>query len=369
LRILHFADVHLDRPFGGLEPQAARAARAALEDGFRRCLQAARDRAVDLVTIGGDLWEHEHVTVDTARSVAFELGRVEIPVLLVAGNHDPAVPGGPYDRTAWPANVTVVRSSEPTEHRYGDVSVWAASWTGGRLDASFLDTFRVPEDGCTHLLLLHGTCQGVAWFADQVDAHCPFTADQVRRAGFAGCLAGHWHRAVWDRGVCYPGSPEPLGWADEGPHGYALVETGSALAVELVGTARCRFETVEVDCAGAQAGAEVRARAERRLAEREGDTTYLRLRLVGAVAPGCDVDAGELERDLAGRVAVLRVEDRTTTAYDLDTLAGQPTVEGRFVRMLQERLPGPEGREREVAELALRLGLHALRGERLPHVG
>lgn len=368
LRILHFADVHLDRPFGGLEPKAASAARAGLRDAFRRCLQVAREHAVDLVTIGGDLWEHEHVTVDTARSVAHELGQVEIPVLLVAGNHDPAVPGGPYERTEWPKNVTVARASEPTEHRYGDVSVWAVSWTGGRLDASFLDTFCVPDDDRAHLLLLHGTCQGVAWFADENEAHCPFTVEQVRRAGFAACLAGHWHRAVWRDGVCYPGSPEPLGWGEEGPHGLALVEVESEVAVELVETARCRFETVEVDCTGAPAGAEVRARIEERLAVRESADSYLRLRLVGAVAPGCDVDADALAPSLAGRFAALRVEDRTTVAHDLDALARLPTVEGRFVRMLQERAQ-EDGREQEVAELALRLGLHALRGERLPDVG
>lgn len=368
MKILHFSDVHLDRPFSGVDPERARKARAARWEAFRRCLGAAREQTVDLVTIGGDLWEHEHVSKNTVHSVAYELERLALPVLVVAGNHDPAVPGGPYDWVSWPTTVTVVRSSQPVELRLDGVSVWGVSWIGGSLDAGFLDTFRVPDDGRIHLLLLHGTCRGVAWFTDEAEAHCPFTVEQVRRAGFAACLAGHWHRATWQAGVCYSGSPEPLGFGEEGRHCYALVEVGREVRVDLVDVATSRFLTVEVDCSDAQSAAEVHARVEERLAGCEGETTYLRLRLVGSVAPGCEVDPAAIAGDLGSRFAALQVEDRTGVAYDLEALAAQPTVEGAFVRRLRERARAAEGREREVADLALRLGLHALRGERLPDV-
>ena len=57
MKILHLADVHLDRPFVGLPADEARARRADLLGTFRRCLEAARGHGVDAVTIGGDLWE------------------------------------------------------------------------------------------------------------------------------------------------------------------------------------------------------------------------------------------------------------------------------------------------------------------------
>src|SRR3954468_18053229 len=105
--ILHFADVHLDRPFVGLSGESARRRRRELFEAFRRCLALAVERKVDLVTIGGDLWEEEHVLADTRRSVAHELGRLGIPVLIICGNHDPLRPGGSYLRTPWPDNVTI----------------------------------------------------------------------------------------------------------------------------------------------------------------------------------------------------------------------------------------------------------------------
>ncbi len=367
MKILHLADVHLDRPFRGLAPEAAREARAALRDAFRRSLEEARKAAVDLVTIGGDLWEHEHVSTDTVRSVAHELGELGLPVLVIAGNHDPAVAGGPYSRTRWPDNVTVVRSSEPVEYRFGPVSVWAVSWTGGRLQAGFLDSLSVPADGRTHLLLLHGACREAVG-GDEVEAVCPFSAEQVRRAGFAACLAGHRHGAFWQENVCYPGSPEPLGFGEEGDHCYALIEAGSDVRVELVPISRLRFQTLEVDVEGAASSAEVRARVEGRLPLEEAATTHLRLRLVGGVEPGCAVQPVELERAWQSRFASLRVDDRTFAAYDVDALSSLPTVEGRFAALLRERAAGTAGRERRVVELALGLGLRALRGERLPHV-
>ena len=368
MKILHLADVHLDRPFRGLRPGQAKAARLGLWEAFRRCLEIARHRRVDLLTIGGDLWEEEHVSRNTVRSVAHELGRLGLPVLAIAGNHDPAVPGGPYDWVQWPANVTIARSSEPTEYRLAGASVWAVSWTGGPLHARFLDAFHAPDDGRAHLLLLHGTCRGAAWFADEAEAHRPFTAEQVRRAGFAACLAGHWHKAVWEDGVCYPGSPEPLGFDEEGRHCVALVEVAGAVTVELVEVAESRFLTVEVDCGGAESQAEVEQRAEAKVAGLAGPRLYLRLRLSGLLAPGCEVDTEAMERALSPRFAAVRIEDRTRLAYDLEALARLPTVEGAFVRRLQERLLAAEGGEREVVERALELGLASLRGDGLAHV-
>ncbi|MER3410836.1 MAG: hypothetical protein C4306_12370 [Thermoleophilia bacterium] len=368
VKILHLADVHLDRPFRGLQPDQAKAARLGLWETFRRSLEIARHRRVDLLTIGGDLWEQEHVSRNTVRSVAHELGRLGLPVLAIAGNHDPACPGGPYDWVEWPANVTIARSSQPTEYRLAGASVWAVSWTGGPLHARFLDAFRAPDDGRAHLLLLHGTCRRPDWPGEEGDAYCSFTPDQVRRAGFSACLAGHWHKAAWEDGVCYPGSPEPLGFDEEGRHCVALVEVAGAVTVELVEVAESRFLTVEVDCGGAESHAEVEQRVEAKVAGLAGPRRYLRLRLSGLLASGCEVDTESIERAVTPRFAAARVEDRTRPAYDLEILARLPTVEGAFVRRLQERLLAAEGGEREVVERALELGLASLRGDGLAHV-
>ena len=155
-----------------------------------------------------------------------------MPALVICGNHDPYLAGGSYERTEWPENVTVVASADPTEIAFDGVSVWGLSWTGAGLDASFLETFRAPGDGC-HVLLIHGTAVRVEYFEEQ-SALCPFKPDAVRAAGFELCLSGHIHGASHGDGVVYPGSPERLGWAETGDHCPAIVELGDRIDVELV---------------------------------------------------------------------------------------------------------------------------------------
>jgi len=90
------------------------------------------EQKADLVTIGGDLWEDEHVTPDTRRFVASELKDLSLPVLMICGNHDPYLAGGNYARSVWPDNVRICQRDQLTEFQFGPVSVWAVSWLGGR---------------------------------------------------------------------------------------------------------------------------------------------------------------------------------------------------------------------------------------------
>lgn len=363
VRILHFADVHLDRPFAGLSADEAAARRRELRDAFRRCLAAARERSVDLVTIGGDLWEDENVTPDTRAFVAHELGTLGIPVLIACGNHDPFLPGGNYERTEWPARVHVFRATEPEEYRLGEISVWGASWGGGALEARFLETFRTQDDR-THLLLLHGTAQPIAFLA--TDNHCPFDPQAVERAGFALCLAGHIHSATQEGGVIYPGSPEPLSWGETGRHCYAVVEClGNAPTVELVDVNERSYEELCVNCDGATSSAEIEARVAQLLADIAPERLCLKLILSGRSEPDCEVDTRALHERFASAYAALRVEDRTEASFDYASFAELRTADGLFVRTLQRRIEeASDDEEKETLRLALEAGLRALRGQK-----
>jgi DNA repair exonuclease SbcCD nuclease subunit len=364
MRILHLADVHLDRPFVGLPHEAARQRRAELLAALRRCLDAAREHAVDLVTIGGDLWEDENVTPDTRQSLAHELGRLEAPVLVVCGNHDPYLPGGNHQRTAWPPNVTVVGSSTLTEYEVGDgVSVWAASWTATPPDLSGLRGRRVGGAGRVAILLVHGTASDAS-FGDA--GHCPFDPADARAAGFDLVLAGHLHAASDRDGVVYPGSPEPLDHTETGRHCYALVTiTDDGVDTELVDVNRRRHREVRVDCADAASSAEVETRVRERVGDERDPDAILRVRLEGETAPDCAIDRARLEAKLADRFAAVTVIDATEPAVDAEEIARRQTADGLFVRALRERIAqAADERERRVLELALRAGVRALNGRK-----
>lgn len=362
MKILHLADVHLDRPFVGLDKQDAADRRRELRDAFDRCLALARERSVDLITIGGDLWEDEHVTPDTLRWVAARLKGLAIPCVLVSGNHDPLYEGGPYQRAGLPATTTILAGEGSLDElKLVDVSIWGASWRRSEpLRADFLHDFRVPEDGRHHLLLLHGT----AGLYPARQGHCPFTTEQVRAAGFDLCLAGHVHAGdVINEHVIYPGSPEPLDWSETGTHAVALIDTDEAtVATELVAVNARRYEHIDVDCTGADSSAEVEARVGGRIEELDNDGLCLRLNLVGRISPDCRVDRAAI-RDLVIRLGatLAQVNDRTAPDFDFEEICAGTGLQAHFVRrMLDLRRTDHDN---PVIEEALHLGLLALQGK------
>jgi DNA repair protein SbcD/Mre11 len=360
VRILHLADVHLDRPFVALPFEAAQTRRRELFDALRRCLGLARDHGVDLVTIGGDLWEEEHVRTDTMNSVAHEFGALSIQVLICCGNHDPLLPGGSYRRTRWPSNVEIAPLRTPKEYPYGDISIWGVSWGGDGMPANVLTRVDIPPNGRKHILVIHGSSTEVA-FGDLAD-YFPFSPSDVRAAGFDRCLAGHVHMASDEGGVVYPGSPEPLGWGEVGRHCAALVDaTAESIGVQLIDVNEKHYETREIDCHGCGSSVEIERRTASALDDADSDRIFLRARLLGEIGPDCVVDAGALRGQHASRYGALVIEDATEPLLDIARRAERKGLDGVFVRKMQELIAeAPTDRELKLAELALQAGLRAL---------
>lgn len=364
MRLLHIADVHLDRPFVGMDVDAARVRRAGLRGAFDRCLDLAQSHDVDLVTIGGDLWEDEHVTPDTIRWVGDRLERAGRPVVIVAGNHDRLSPGGPFDRAPFSANVTLLQAAEALDRvDVGTTTVWGTSWRRGiALTARALEGFHVPADGRRHVLLLHGTC-GAPFDGTP---HCPFTGDAVRRAGFDVCLAGHLHAGgVRDGLVVYPGSPEPLSWSENGQHAAAIVELPLAgdPVIDLVDVNAARYVVLRLDLTGATSSADVERSALDAVREL-GDPAgfHVRLELEGRVEPGCEPGDRSVHETLsAAGLASIELRDHTMPAFDLDALSRGSGARAIFVTRMRERVAAGD----DLARLALELGLRALEGEAL----
>jgi len=66
MRLLHFADLHLDTPFRWAPPEVARARRRALRETLTRICGLGADLRADALCCGGDLFEQERFTPDTA---------------------------------------------------------------------------------------------------------------------------------------------------------------------------------------------------------------------------------------------------------------------------------------------------------------
>src|SRR5436309_4676025 len=298
LRLLHFADLHLDRSFAGerLYGVGAQRRREDLRAALQRIVERAHQAQAHVITCAGDLFEQDHVTRDTASFVLQTLGAAGRPVLIAPGHADPAVPSSPYRYLRWPTNVTVAAHEELRPYHYGDVQVWAAGFMRAEVPDAPLRDF-VRQDGGIHLLLLHAS--DMTQVPVGVTPYKPILPSQVEEAGFGHALLGHYHDARTSGLVTYPGSPEPLGWNEVGRHCTALVtiEDGGALRVELddVNERQCGQESI--DSNGMARPDHVR---EAVMAVREGkhlDGAVIRTTLVGERDRSLTLDPQALSKE------------------------------------------------------------------------
>ena len=120
-----------------------------------------------------------------------------------------------------------VRADRVEPYELGDgVVVWGAAFCGATAPAGVPDGFPAPSDGRTHLLALHAALTGERW-ADE-GRHRSVTRAQLEATNVARVLLGHFHDGYDDGRICYPGSPEPLGWGERhGDHGASIVTVSS----------------------------------------------------------------------------------------------------------------------------------------------
>jgi DNA repair protein SbcD/Mre11 len=372
-RILHLADLHLDRAFAGIGcyGEAARRRRQGLRDALRRAGEIAVELGCDLVTLGGDIYEHDRADLETGRFLA-ELFAAWRPmrVAIAPGNHDALLPGSLWARTEWPDTVHVFTETELSPLPLADgLVLWGLAhrepaWSGDPLEGD-----PVGGDGGVHLALFHGAELGSR--PEGKSGHGPFRAQRIAERGFAVALSGHYHRRRIDPAarLVYPGSPEPLGFDEDGRRGPVMVELGDdgTVSCEALATNAWTALTAGCDVEGLGSAASiveaVRATAFTAVAGSDPERLMLRVDLRGEVSPDVAVDLPSLEQaaaDAAG-AAVVRVRDLTTPGVDIAAAAADRTTRGEFTRELLAAI-GASGDEAEQGVLrdALRYGLQAL---------
>lgn len=234
-RILHFADLHLDgsapdKSVNGVDLSLRRAT-------LQRIVDLTLSLDIDAVTVGGDLYDHEHATAEIGSFIAAQFERLgSIPVLVAPGNHDPHVAGSLYEQTAWPSNVDIFRDTRWRSVRLGsDLQVWGIGHDQPELQENMLSRLRVSPNG-TNIALFHG------WDVNAGPPrgllHCPFTIEDVERSGVDFALVGHYHRMSLTSEnqprYGYPGVPMALDAPDQAGHILLLSIEGSSVSVEAV---------------------------------------------------------------------------------------------------------------------------------------
>lgn len=353
LKLLHAADLHLDSPFAGLTPEQAALRRAEQRQLVRGLADLAAREQVDLVLLAGDLFDSGRIYRDTARELAEDLGRINAPVFIAPGNHDPFDGASPYALPIWPDNVHIFSSAAVHAVELPDLNCvvhGAAFLSEGREDSPLAD-FRAPEDGRIHLMVLHANTEGAGY--------APVTPAQIADSGLDYLALGHVHRASGlqrggDTYWAYPGCPEGRGFDELGDKGVLLVNVDKGgVQAEFVSLCQRRYEIVDVDLTDAEDPVSAVLAA----LPAHGERHVCRVRLTGRYA----MDAATLtavEQAVDARVWAAQVQDRTRPPRDLWARAGEDNLTGLFLQVMAPLCE--QNPEDERLQLAVRFGLAAL---------
>ncbi len=363
MRLLLFADVHLDAPFTWAPPEVARARRRAQRDALARIVALGQEVAADALVCAGDLYEHEHVAADTGAFLRERFAEADRPVLLAPGNHDWLGDQSLYATQAWPSNVHVFTEPRLTPAPLeAPVQLWGLAH---HAPSGTPDPFAqaAPEGPGPHLAVVHGSeSAGLAWQDQDKRPHAPFDEREIPTAGFAHALCGHHHNPRDGQHHTYPGNPEPLTFGEEGTRGAVLLEVGADGAVTRTRhvVAQTSWHDVAVDVTGAATFEEIRERARAALTGRRG---VARLTVSGDLDPAIDLNATrDLTREGLGEgleVEAVRVRTQgLRVAYDLDALAAEETIAGQLVRDVR----ADDSLDAATRERVLTVALRALHG-------
>ena len=361
VKIVHFADLHLDSGFAwaGADGAAARQRRQSLRDSLRRIAELAADIEAGALFCGGDLYEHDRVTPDTARFLQAAFAHLApCPVYIAPGNHDWYGPDSLYALVDWSPNVHVFREPrlQPVDLGNG-LTLWGAAHCAPANTGNFFEGFLAEGPGL-HVALCHAAERtGLAEQGGEKRPHAPFDARDIERAGLQHAFLGHYHRPRDAARHTYPGNPDPLAFGEDGERGavVAIIGGDGSVARERRLVATTAAHDLLLDVTGCTSQQEVRDRLGR---VADGRSGVARLTVEGELHPEVDLREEDLRRVLLRSFDAVQVRFSALHAgYDVEEIGREQTVRGQFVRdVLEAGLPDDETRR------VLAAGLRALEG-------
>ena len=350
IKILHTADWHIDAPLREFTDWQRRELRASLLELPGRVADLCIREGCDLMLLSGDVFDGPY-TREGYEAVYRALERVEIPVFISPGNHDPYREGSVWTREQWPDNVYLFRHNEITSFgiRELDCRIYGAAFTGSDCPALLAD-FQADCSERYALLVLHGDPTNPS------SPYNPITAAQVREAGVDYAALGHIHaqgRFEAGAGICaWPGCAMGKGYDETGTKGVLIAELEESVHVRFLPLTGPRFLAYDLEVSGDPVDMVAS------LLPPGGSLDHYRVRLTGEARPGFLDYMPTQFRDYPN----LTILDETVPLGDIWEGAGEDHLTGLFLGFLQNAARDADLDTAEKLELAARIGRKILEG-------
>jgi len=207
LRIVHSSDVHVSEGF--TEPLHRGDGTA----GLRVVLAAARQARADLVILAGDTFENNRLSDGLLDRAATLLADAGMPVVILPGNHDPAIADSVFHRAiAAPANVRVLGVTDDAVVTFPDLAL--EIWGNAHRDYGDSAPLAQPRPRANfwQIAVAHGHYVPAADRSTNLRPGWLIGDDEIVATGADYVALGHWNRFVRVGGetiaAYYSGSPD-----------------------------------------------------------------------------------------------------------------------------------------------------------------
>lgn len=316
---------------------------------LRRIIDAAKGEECSAILIAGDLLDSPFPDEAVEQELLAALKSAAIPILMVAGNHDPLDLTECYRRL--PKNVCLFGEQLSSVSLGEGIEVYGLSDVRGGKERSF-SAPAAADAGEMKIFMAHGQPDG------SDGAYFPIRTAALSESGFSLALLGHVHkweqRVVGGCRILLPGIPEGRGWDEIGERFIWIAEVnriGAQLRpLKIAERTYLEYEVDLADCTEEEALARMEA------LEIKADVEA-RLILTGAPREPMEAVIRHYSEKY-GRV----VKDRTEAGgSSIELLMKQNTLQGAFCRRAMADIEAASAEERPLLEEALRLGLAALK--------
>jgi len=209
--VVHSSDLHVDHDY------TARLHGGDGTAGLGCVLAAARDLSADVVLLAGDTFDSHRVPQDLIEQAAAVIGAAALPVVILPGNHDPAIASAIYRGGALAAvkNLHVIGVTHDDAVAFPNLSL--EIWGRAHRDYDDMIPFETVRARRSRWLIAmaHGHYEPKPDRGIGPRPSWLISDDEIAATGADYVALGHWNRAVRvGNGVVpayYSGSPEYAG--------------------------------------------------------------------------------------------------------------------------------------------------------------
>lgn len=245
MKVLHTADLHLDRSFEGLKnipKQIAEKLQLANHQVVTAIVDIAIKKQVDAVIFAGDTFHQSRTSIRTQAYFIAEMKRLEqekIPVIMAFGNHDYYVAERYW--FDFPKNMFLFQKEQVETHYFmtknqEKIAVSSFSYEHPWINENKLSEFPSKDTAIDlHIGIYHGDTMN-----NGVQNYAPFSFSEMKMKGYDYWALGHIHQPQVmsaDPLIVYPGTPQGHTKKERTVQGVAIVSIES-------GHATVHFEAV-----------------------------------------------------------------------------------------------------------------------------